>query len=252
MNRLFTFGCSFTEYDWPTWADILGRDFDYYENWGKCGGGNQYIFNSLIEANSRNKFTDNDTIIIMWTNVVREDYYLKGTWRTQGNVYSRQSTYDEEFIKKFSDNRGFLIRDLATVTATVELLDHWKVKYHLLSMVPLTNLDQYRTTRSRDNDVIALYSSAVDKVKPSVYEVVFDFDWNSRNWSGKNRLDKHPIPSEHLEYIEKVLPGYSISDATREWVKQYDILAQQSATREWVKQSDSVGSFEKNLPKDRL
>ena len=48
MKRLFTFGCSVTEFIWPTWADILGREFDYYENWGRVGAGNLYIFNSII------------------------------------------------------------------------------------------------------------------------------------------------------------------------------------------------------------
>ena len=37
MTRLFTFGCSFTQYWWPTWADILGYQHDFYENWGRCG-----------------------------------------------------------------------------------------------------------------------------------------------------------------------------------------------------------------------
>ncbi len=40
--RLITFGCSFTDYSWPTWADIIARDLDCeYENWAIGGGGNQ-------------------------------------------------------------------------------------------------------------------------------------------------------------------------------------------------------------------
>ena len=27
-NRLFVFGCSFTMYAWPTYADFLGYEFD--------------------------------------------------------------------------------------------------------------------------------------------------------------------------------------------------------------------------------
>ena len=48
FKRAFVFGCSFTQYYWPTWADILGREFNKFENWGQCGGGNQFIFNSGI------------------------------------------------------------------------------------------------------------------------------------------------------------------------------------------------------------
>ena len=50
-KRIFTFGCSFTNYLWSTWANILGYEFreaEFY-NFGKSGAGNQYIFNlSLI------------------------------------------------------------------------------------------------------------------------------------------------------------------------------------------------------------
>jgi len=43
MSRLFTFGCSYTNYRWSTWADCLAPEFDYFENWGQSGGGNHYI-----------------------------------------------------------------------------------------------------------------------------------------------------------------------------------------------------------------
>ena len=46
-GRLFTFGCSMTKYYYPTWADILGKHWEYFENWAEPGGGNQFIFNSL-------------------------------------------------------------------------------------------------------------------------------------------------------------------------------------------------------------
>jgi len=36
-RRLFAFGCSFTQYKWPTWADILGKSFDLSYNLGKSG-----------------------------------------------------------------------------------------------------------------------------------------------------------------------------------------------------------------------
>ena len=31
VKRLFTFGCSFTRYYWPTWADMLGQEYDEFE-----------------------------------------------------------------------------------------------------------------------------------------------------------------------------------------------------------------------------
>ena len=87
MKRLFTFGCSFTNYYWPTWADIISQDYDYFQNWGKIGGGNKFIYLSLVECHQRNKFTPDDTIMLMWSSQAREDRYIKDEWYTPGPVY---------------------------------------------------------------------------------------------------------------------------------------------------------------------
>ena len=226
MNRLFTFGCSFTRYVWPTWADILGKEFDYYENWAKTAAGNQFIFNSLIEANIRNNFSDNDTVIIMWSSIYRDDRYLNGKWIVRG-----------EDVKKLNDNRGYLIRDLAIITSTLELLKYWKVKYHFLSVTPLDAIDHcgecsdgVKRTVPLDQEVIDLYASTIKNIKPSAYEVIFNFNWESRPVLVQNkykRIDFHPLPLEHLEYIEKILPEYSISASTRKWAEHVDLQAKQ-------------------------
>ena len=67
MSRLFTFGCSFTKYHWPTWANILGKEFDQHQNWAEPGAGNHFILNSLVECNLRNNILPDDTVGIMWT-----------------------------------------------------------------------------------------------------------------------------------------------------------------------------------------
>ena len=51
-KRLFTFGCSFTQYNWPTWADILGRSL-HQEGWefhniGRAGTGNMQIMKTIL------------------------------------------------------------------------------------------------------------------------------------------------------------------------------------------------------------
>jgi hypothetical protein len=155
-------------------------------------------------------------------------------------------------------------------------------------MVPLTNPDQYYNDDHKDKmlDIVKYFESTLQQILPSVYEVVFDFNWTSRpfyvsgnaispaekhyktikdstwpewpknvqeettfiaklsdtikkeclenfqldlyqysapeNKSRFKRIDYHPIPSEHLEYIEKVLPEIKISQATRDWVLTMD------------------------------
>jgi len=86
-GRLFTFGCSLTKYHYPTWADILGKQWQHYENWGTQGAGNQFIFNSVIECDQRNQFTETDTVLILWSALSRYDCYQFGHWSHIHNAF---------------------------------------------------------------------------------------------------------------------------------------------------------------------
>ena len=80
--RIFAFGCSLTQYFYPTWADILIHQYKLkgYEgsNWAKSGAGNMYINMRLWEANTIHKFTKDDIILLQWSSMFREDRYHMG------------------------------------------------------------------------------------------------------------------------------------------------------------------------------
>lgn len=230
MSRLFTLGCSFTQYwRWPTWADALGREFDHFENWGLCGAGNSYILWSLIECNQRNQLNSDDEVWIMWTNTSREDRYVGERWLEGGNVYwSAGSSLPAEYVKKFACERGYLIRDLANIAAAKQLLDHWGCKYKFLSMVPFAHTNEHNglgynpdDVKQENQDVQELYKNILDLIGPSVLDTVFDGAWKSRsgikcNFDPKQR-DFHPTPAEHVEYLQKVAPGL-LSQSTLDWM----------------------------------
>lgn len=243
MKRLFTFGCSFTQYwRWPTWADALGRQFDYFENWGVCGSGNSLIFYSLIECSQRNRIGPDDTVYIMWTNTSREDRYVRNRWIEGGNVYwTAGSELPEEYVKKFACERGYLIRDLATITATRHLLEHWGCDWQFMSMVPLTATNEQNQLGSNfepgeDKDVRDLYRDTLAIIKPSVFETVFGGEW----FSGQgiptdfdpNRRDFHPTPREHVQYLNIIYPGMLDRDSER-WMDQCQ-TAIESGKFEWT------------------
>ena len=230
MRRLFTFGCSFTQYwRWPTWADLVAKDFDFFENWGICGSGNPLVQYNLIECNQRNTLTANDTVLVMWTNTSREDRYVGNRWIEGGNVYwSSGSQYPKGWVEKFACERGYFIRDMAIVTAVKHLLDHWGCQYHFLSMVPLHDINELshlgsnpEDPNNNTKDVVDLYQDTLKLIRPSVYESVFQSDWRSRpgipdNYDPRHR-DFHPTPAEHLEYCDLVLSEFVISAETRNW-----------------------------------
>ena len=56
-----------------------------------------------------------------------------------------------------------------------------------------------------------------------MHQIIFNYDWTSRTFqsiSGHVGLDPHPSPAEHLEYLDKIFPEYSISPDTREFIKE--------------------------------
>ena len=210
MKRLFTFGCSFTNYCWSTWADCLAPEFDYFENWGKGGGGNHYIFNSVMEADQRHSFGPDDTVVVCWTSIDREDRYIQNRWHTPGNAYFAETVYHPDYLRSHIDERGFLIRDLAYIKAVKTLLENrpgtiWK----FLSMVELMARPKPDDDVSLHRDVMRLYSDVLDNVLPGYDKTVF-----LNNWP-KPGDDPHPSPAEHLAYLDVVLPGWVTKESTR-------------------------------------
>jgi hypothetical protein len=188
MKRLFTFGCSFTNYGWPTWADIVSQDYDCYENWGKGGGGNKFIHSSLIECHQRNNITADDTVMVMWSSQAREDRFLRGKWHTKGSVYN--SDYSQEFIEKFTDTTGYLLDTVTYMQSSYHILNAIGCEKHFFSMLPmsigddtdywLTGLIKKLTPTVSDN-ILKLYAPVLKFTKPSVHKTVFNSDWHSRD-----------------------------------------------------------------------
>lgn len=188
MTRFFAFGCSFTRSKYPTWADLVATQYDHYQNWGRPGAGNSFIFYSLMECHKRNLITKDDVVMIMWSSIGREDRYVKGQWLTPGSIYN-QLDYNEEFVNKFADPTGYLLRDAAHLAGAKSLLDSIGCRYYFFSIVPFNmpddNVFKIFTT---DHKIKKLYSEEFSAVKPSVYETVFKCNWYSR--SGPKQPDK--------------------------------------------------------------
>lgn len=208
MKRLFAFGCSYTAYMWSTWADIIGTEFSEYQNWAQTGAGNFYMFASIMEAHQRCKFTADDTVIVCWTNVTRDDRYVNG-WRTLGNVFT-QTLIDQKWVRENITERGCIIRDLACIAATTHFLRSIGADWKYISMVPLLQTDQYDTKQLPEfevQDVIDCYRDIINLIGPSYQEILKDRKMLS--W------DMHPSPQDHLDYVDRVLPEYRISSQTR-------------------------------------
>jgi hypothetical protein len=211
MKRLFAFGCSFTNYRWSTWADCLAPEFDYFENWGQSGGGNQFIFNSVMEADQRYRFGTDDTVVVCWTSIDREDRYVDHRWHTPGNAFFATNVFNPEYLKTHIDERGYLIRDLAAIKAVKTLLESRPgLRWEFLSMVEIMAMPTDDDNQSQHRDVMRLYKDVVQSIKPGYDKTVF----KNTGYPDRNG-DPHPSPEEHLAYLDCVLPGWVTKLETR-------------------------------------
>jgi hypothetical protein len=215
MRRLFAFGCSFTNYRWSTWADCLAPEFDYFENWGQGGGGNHYIFNSVMEADQRYKFGRGDTVIVCWSSFLRDDRYVDRKWHTLGSMFSCP-IYNPEYLKTHVDDRGYVIRDFAFIKAVKVLLQSKPgLNWRFLSMIDLKAGPKCESEPGEPKDVMTVYQDVLDSVLPSYQEVLYSTGWKTG--------DPHPSPQEHLAYLDTVLPGWVTNESTRVKMQQESI-----------------------------
>lgn len=150
MRRLFVFGCSYTAYSWPGWADLLSTHFDYFENWGLSGIGNRGIAERLAECNIKNKFGPSDTIVVQWSTHLRNDFFhQEGTlterlpgWKTAGSIfnYLNSPIYDENWYKTFFDEEAYFMHTLNNITLAQNLLENTGATWLMTSIGDVRNL----------------------------------------------------------------------------------------------------------------
>lgn len=227
-KRFFAFGCSFTQYYWPTWADIVSKEFKESYNYGCNGAGNFFIYQSLIEAILRHKINKDDLVMVMFSNVTREDRFTKNRgWITPGNLYF-QNEYDEKFTKNYMCDHGYLMRDLNLVTGCILALDSIGCDYKFMSMVPFNSKQSDGIKMSEIDYLLKFYKTTLDTVEPSVLDTIFKGDWNTRqprpvynvSWQKEKYVDNHPTPSEYLEYLQTIISNIQFNEPTLKFVQQ--------------------------------
>ena len=227
-KRFFAFGCSFTEYRWATWADIVAyayKDAEYY-NFGKAGGSNQVILSRVMEADEQYHFNKDDLVIVQWTGPNRECRWLNGGWRgAGGNIYLFGSQFPKEFIDNWTHPLDFILKDMVAMKSVNTLLKASGCTYYNITMAPIRSPDYYPIKAPDKKDDIQLlienYKQITSQIKTSISEIVFkNGDWLSKlprpksafgPWENmKVKADSHPTTNEYLEYLKTEMPEITL------------------------------------------
>ena len=239
-KRLFTFGCSFTSYNWPTWADVLASEMPNVEfyNFGHCGGGNSMISSRIVEVNTRYKFTDTDLVIPMWTTFCREDRYVNGHWMSTGNMYS-QDEYGKEFVRKYCDPIGYLLRDLSIITITSAYLKSLSSDSFMLNSVPYTyQMDIKDAVHPTLYNVLTVYKDTISLTPPSLIELELGGEFKhghiyARSDTGELYNDYHPHTLNYYGYLKKI--GLPLTSKSLVYAEESIRLMESTKTEEQMR-----------------
>lgn len=205
-KRLFTVGCSFTSYLWPTWANIIAAEMPTAEhiNIAKAGAGNLFISSMIAQANRTYSFSETDLVMVMWSSFCREDRWVNGVWVTGGNVFFHQ-VYSPDWVKQFSDPTGYLIRDMALIELSSEYLKNLPCDSIMMPMVPMN--DDIKIKTPTMNKIETLYGSKYRKMPLSFYEAMQSWPPGhtySHHMGSTAIPDGHPSPNVHCSYLRKI------------------------------------------------
>jgi hypothetical protein len=219
-KRFFSFGCSFTNTTWPTWANLIAKECvnaEFY-NFGISGSGNVCIASRISEINQRYNFCDTDLVMVLWSTFSRDDRFVDGKWETHGSVYTGNPFFTKEYVKKYCDYSGFVIRDLALIDLVNGYIKQTNCTYYdMLSVKPGIgdhfveyNDDVFLTTQ-----ILPVYNNFLERYKTSYYEV---YPWNEHVITENGRLDTHPNPLHAYKFLKKL--GISLSLKTLDYAKE--------------------------------
>lgn len=217
-KRFFAFGCSFTNHMVESWADIIAYELKVpFYNYGRGGAGNQYIFNTIMQADLIHNLTSEDLVMVCWTNVCREDKYLNNEWVTPGNIFT-QDVYNDKYIKKWVDPLNYSLRDFAVFKAVADFLQNKNIEHHFMKMIDFDIINQWDPTQKLSdqtkytntvNNLLGLYKPYLDNIHKSFYEIL----WNN-NVQKKFELEKievhhkfrdgHPDVRDQLKYLQSI------------------------------------------------
>ena len=244
MKRFFAYGCSFVNYQYPTWADILIEDLEHKGvdgyNCGRSGSGNVLIASRIWETHARYNFNSDDIIIISWTNFFREDrYHTEGGWHTPGSIYHTRNSYPFTLFnfrytseKDTHDIMHYLLRDCMLMTSTVEALRATGAKVYTTHMNNPYR-DEVLTNMGMETELLHMYKPWVEGSFESITNYHRDngvsIDTSRPRYRNemeptKDIIEDHPLPLEHLDYLENIIVPHldiELNDDTRKFANHW-------------------------------
>lgn len=247
-RRLFVAGCSYSDYSWTTYPELLACDFDETYNYAMSGAGNAYIFNTLMFILERFKPTQDDLVIAQWSGIGRFDLILndKIGYLGLGNI-TNQRKFSNEWVEEYFNVAqhgkdyvnyvnavNYTAKALKTRIVNFNMFDPWIGNFygepHRASPLFEKKIDYVRQYYPI-NDMMRVCS--LNNFEKCMVQFEWDIGYTDKRYVWYNHLerdeegleDHHPPPYVHYEfakYLDKVLSldcTNLYSDKTNEYVE---------------------------------
>jgi hypothetical protein len=257
MSRIFTFGCSFTEYIWPTWADIILKDNKGY-NFGKTGAGYDQIMYSILEADRQYTFTHEDKIIIMFTTPIRWDL-IKGSktsWICSGQITN--SNYSQYLDELYSVD-GLIFKSIYNIVLIDSYLKQKHLNYYFGSINNLfQDVGNYFENLELEPETYELIDHVRSNIKfnmTSFHDYLYP---NSKEWVKtkvwEEYVDYHPTITEQYEWVKNILLkkiDIDVKTTNEDVSKIQEMVDGMKSTSEMYKLEETFPSFYEHRRTDR-
>ena len=210
MNkRLFTFGCSFTRWKWPTWSDYIGINFDEYYNAGQAGSDNKHILNQLLLVDKKYNFTPDDYVMIMFTSFNRMTY-VDDKFKTHciGDLVD-----DNLKLHPMGNRYNFptaVLDSCISIRAVKSILDSKKIKYTFLQSLEYDFLVEEKV----EGEIKDNLKYCLGLMKYPIMDTWCDSE--GIIWKDTNIQDSHPTLEQHFDYVKEFFPQF-ITDKSIEY-----------------------------------
>ena len=209
--RVWTFGCSMTEYAWPTWADILinhcKEQGHQAENWGRSGAGNQFIIAKIMECHAKNTLGPDDYVLVCFSSFFRNDYYVQERgWYLPGRLQDNTvKHHKKKEIAYHIDPIHYAIRDCSSIASIKLALENLGVKFLFWFWndhhIPV---EEFASNDAATFDTVTLtFKELIRTDIPNLDGVVYrKFKFDSFYNEQSPAPEIHPLPSEHLKFVK--------------------------------------------------
>lgn len=270
-KRFFAFGCSYTEYHWPTWADIIANTLnaDGWEcyNYGNSGSGNYGMLASMFAADKKHCFTEDDVLMVMWSSWNREDRYivnynwdreLRGQWTKEGNVLTAGDmavgVYNQDFVKRYWSLENDIVTNTLAIESARKMFNFAYEGSLPVYEDPNSNEDDIPEYADNATMIFNKFLSATTNDNNAWSKLSIDFLEKTQALGLLKHSDGHPFPSEHLKYVTDViqptLPHIKLTNQqTTNWANNFDMILHKHAEHARIAGEEIRGDWLGNVHK---